>query len=283
MNKAKERLLRHFITPLFLATTAVLLSACSAIPAAETGGPLPNQPTYPVLLHENSERRAATLSAASRALTTGASGQGIELQPVTATVAGLTSNQPLPLYLPKLGTAEVMNEDETRESLRRFLIDWQSIIGSDPAHLSLVGRVSETSGAEVANYEQRPFRHPLRGGFGNLEIRFGKDRRVLNVISTCIPDAESLQPMLAAITPTLRPEDATQYVLQNGVTFTDVNGRIKSFKPTPEQVDAREPVFFVTRSQDSLEFHLAWAIELKEAAVKVVYLDALRAEILGVE
>jgi len=176
-----------------------------------------------------------------------------------------------------------MNEDETRESLRRFLIDWQNIIGADPTHLSLVRRESTPNGTQVATYEQRPFRHPLRGGFGNLEIHFGNDRRILNITSTCIPDAESMQAMLAAITPSLTPEDAAQYLLQNGVTFTDSTGRTLTLNPTEEQVEVREPVFFVKGSQEALEFRLAWAVELTDAAVKILYLDTVRAEVLSVE
>lgn len=267
----------------FCLTAAALGLACSAIPPTDTGGPQPTQPTYPILLHEDPERREATLNAAARAIAGSTSATNITLQPVTATIASLPPNQPLPFYLPKLGTGAVMNEGETRESLRRFLIDWQNIMGADPAHLSLISRDSAPNGAQVATYEQRPFRHPLRGGFGNLKIQFGNDRRILNITSTCIPEAESLQAMLAAITPSLTPEDAAQYILQNGVTFTDPTGRTLTLNPTEEQVEVREPVFFVKGSQEALEFRLAWAVELTDAAVKIVYLDAVRAEVLGVE
>ena len=105
-----------------------------------------------------------------------------------------------------------MNEDETREALRRFINDWRVLIGSNPSQLSLIERVDRPDGTKIALYEQRPFRYPLRGDFGKLQIHFTGNRRLLNLTSSCIPDAERLQSALAGVTPSLTAETAIKHV-----------------------------------------------------------------------
>ena len=48
-----------------------------------------------------------------------------------------------------------MNEEETRESLRRFIRDWQELIGSDPAKLSLIERTDQPDGSKLAFVSHR--------------------------------------------------------------------------------------------------------------------------------
>src|SRR5882762_6718182 len=59
------------------------------------------------------------------------------------TILGLPAQTSSSLFLPKVGAGAIMNEEETRESLRRFIRDWQELIGSDPAKLSLIERTEK--------------------------------------------------------------------------------------------------------------------------------------------
>lgn len=260
---------------------SLVVSACSAIQPVDAGGPRTNQPVYPVVLSDNPARSEATLNATKQLI--GQQAQ-IRLQPVTATILSLGSNTNAGIYLPKVGAYAEMTEEETRESLRRFISEWRSIIGADPEDLSLVAITDQQDGTRLAEYQQRPFRFPLRGGYGSLRIRFGLDRRLVDVISTTIPDADHLQPSLAQITAVVTSEDAVKLVSETGVNYTSANGQTQIVKPAAADMDARELVFYVmppTPSAPTLEFHLAWEVLVKNSAVKNVYVDAVKGQILA--
>ncbi|HEV2884301.1 MAG TPA: hypothetical protein VGW36_05550, partial [Pyrinomonadaceae bacterium] len=253
-------------------------------PTAE--GPRGNEPPYPILYNEDNQRREGMLAALTRlAPQSDTSGPLVpRLRPVTATIESLLPNANSPLYLPKLGTEPVMNEEETRESLRRFIRDWRELIGSDPAKLSLVERSDNPDGSKVAKYEQRPFRFPIRGNFGKLEIRFTSDRRVVYLSSTCIPEAERMQPALAALTPKLQPEDAVKKVRDNPITYVDAQGNSLNLSvPASSEVSATTPVVYIrpSPSADSLEFHLAWEVQISNAPVKFVYVDSISGDVIA--
>jgi len=204
-----------------------------------------------------------------------------QLQPITLTIESLGPAPAQPLYLPKLGTAAVMTEEETRESLRRFIKEWQQLIGSDPTKLSLVDRVDQSDGTKLANYEQRPFRYPIRGNFGRVQIRFGPDRRILSMTSTCIPNAERVQSALAGMTIKLTAQDAISQVMNKSVPAL---GTKPAFSVPASQVTARELVTYVqpsSRNPEALEFHIAWELEIKNAPAKFVFVDAVTGDIIA--
>jgi hypothetical protein len=171
--EAKRMCTRGLITTVAL-VVGVALSGCAAFQPTNVNGPTANLPPYPIVPAEAGNR----LEEASAAWYQLSQNYGVpgkteaNLNPYTATLESLPANLPAPIYLPKVGSPANPTEDDTRESLRRFLVEWQRLIGADPNQLSLVERVDEPSGVKVARYEQRPFRYPLRGGFGNLTIRF---------------------------------------------------------------------------------------------------------------
>lgn len=262
------------------------LTGCAIVPPADVAGPRANIPRYPVLLAEDPERREASLNALTQVIARpGAQEPELKLQPVTATIQSLPANRAVPLLLPKIGANAEMSEEETREALRRFISAWRSIIGADPSELSLVDRVNRPDGTRIARYEQRPFRYPLRGGFGQLEIQFATDRRVLEVTSTCIPQADRLQPSLTSITPVLKPEDAVKFIMDNGVNYNSPGGLQQHFRPsTPDAVNAQELVFYLKPAPPfTIEFYLAWAVALADAPVKTVYVDAVKPQVVAVE
>ena len=178
-----------------------------------------------------------------------------------------------------------MDEDETREALRRFITDWRVLIGADPSQLSLIERVDRPDRTKIAQYEQRVFRYPLRGDFGKLQIHFTADRRLLNLTSSCIPDADRLQAMLAGITPRLTAEDAIKHVRERGIRYFDSSGNQQTFNIAESvQIDSQELVTYVLPSKaraDSLEIHIAWEVTAKNASFKTVYVDALNDEIIA--
>ncbi len=252
----------------------------------DAGGPEAGPP-YPVMLSELAQRRESSILALKQFVRGDSSTTVTEtyLQPVTATIRNLPAKLSTPLYLPKVGSQAQMNEEETREALRRFINDSRNLIGANPAQLSLVERVDQPDGTKMARYEQRPFRYPLRGDYGKLEISFTGDRRLLNLSSTCIPDAERLQPSLAAITPRLTAEDAIKRVRNSTISFGNSPGTQQTYQlSASNELKATELVIYVfpsSTSPNSLEFHIAWEVVVSSAPFKSVYVDAYRESIIA--
>jgi hypothetical protein len=270
-----------------LLSLALAAGSCASLQPPDATGPRGSEPPYPLLFASDDQRREAAQAAVTRLLQPANSQPAPQLHRVTATIERLPANPTQPLYLPKLGNAAVMTEEETRESLRRFIREWQELIGADPAKLSLVAREDQPDGAKSATYEQRPFRYPIRGNFGKLLIRFAPDRRVLNISSTCIPDADRLQAALAAISPRLQAEDVITAVRTTPINHVDASGTQLNLKlPAASEITPRELVTYIVPSKtnvDTLEFHLAWEVDLTNAPVKKVYVDAINGQIIAAE
>jgi hypothetical protein len=267
--------------------TTLLISGCAALQPPSAGGPVATGPPYPIILTEEPQRTEAAALAFNRIAKTGPGNLGERyLQPVTATIKSLPPDAGSPLYLPKVGSNAQMNEDETREALRRFINEWRTLIGSNLSQLSLIERVDRPDGTKIAVYEQRAFRYPLRGDFGKLQIHFTADRRLLNLTSSCIPDADRLQSSLAAITPRLTAEDAIKHVREKGARYTDASGNQQTFIPAANvALDSRELVIYVqpaSPQSDLLEIHIAWEVTVSNAPFKTVYVDAVENEVIGV-
>jgi hypothetical protein len=274
---------------ILLVASMLAINSCAALEPPNATGPRGANSPYPVLLNEDSNRREAIAVAVNRlAQLTGNTGAAqADLQPVTATLLSLPPNATGKLFLPKVGAAAIMSEEETRESLRRFIKEWQQLIGSDPTKLSLVERVDQPDGLKLANYEQRPFRYPIRGNYGRLHIGFTADRRIVSLTSSCIPDAERIQSLLPTFSGVrLKSEDAAQQLRTNGLVYTDPKGNQISAKlPATSEIRARGLVIYVLPSKKqaaALEFHLAWEMELVNAPVKIAYLDAISGEMIAV-
>lgn len=271
-----------------LLISALALNSCAALQPLNPTGPRGTDPVYPILLTEDGNRRESVAAALDRLAHPGvADSAAAELQPVTATILSLPSGKNTGLFLPKIGIDPTMNEEESRESLRRFIKEWQELIGADPAKLSLLERVDRPDGTKLANYEQRPFRYPLRGNYGKLQIHFAPDRRVLNLTSTCIPDADRMQATLSALIVRLKAEDAAKQLHESSVTYADSKGNRLSFSlPATGETKPRGLVTYILASKshpNALEFHLAWEVELTNAPIKTAYVDALSGEVLAAE
>ncbi len=262
-------------------------ASCATTPAPDAAGPRPNEPPYPVLMVETPNRRAGAFQAWAKF----ASEQGIpdapapELQPVTATLRALPAGAAL--HLPKVGDAVPMSEENTRESLRRFITSVAPLLGAQPVHLSLTQRVDAADGTQRAVYEQRPFRYPLRGGYGIVEITFAPDRRVLQITSTAIPEIEQLQRAGAGTRPKWSADELPAQLAGKSFTYADAAGGQQTLTINqPEDVLVRELVVYPRpRAADPtvLEFHLAWEITLKsDPSGAAVYLDAVTNELLAV-
>ena len=268
---------------------AVLLSAsgCAALQPTDANGPASNRPQYPVALPDIGTR----LEEASAAWYQLSQRYGLpgkteaNLQPYTATLESLPANLPAPIYLPKVGSQTNPTEEETRESLRRFIAEWQRLVGSDPNQLSLVERIDEPSGVKIARYEQRPFRYPLRGGFGHLEIRFRSNGQLVGFSSNCIPSADRLQATLSGLAPKVTAEQALNHLKTQPVTFTNAAGQQQSVSlPANAVVEAKQLVIYAQPSKDppsGLEIRLAWEIDVTNGLISKVYLDAISDEIIA--
>jgi hypothetical protein len=274
---------------MILFCAALVFNACAALQPPSATGPRGNESVYPILLTEDSHRKEATVAALNRLAPLPEKSGGIEpqLQPVTGTILSFPATASNALYLPKLGTTAVMNEEETRESLRRFIREWQELIGSDPVKLSLIDRIDQPDGTKLASYEQRPFRYPIRGNYGKLQISFTNDRRILNLTSTCIPDADRMQNALSALSVQLKAEDAVRQLREKGLMYSDSKGNRLNFAvPASVEITARgltTSILPANNRPDALEFHLAWEMELTNAPVKFAYVDAVKGDILAAE
>lgn len=275
-------------TILFLAF-ALAAGGCASLQPPNATGPRASERIYPVLFTDDSQRREASILALNQIMhSTGNPGTFTpELQPITATIRSLPPNPIRPLQLPKVGSQAAMNEDETREALRRFIRDSRELIGTDPAKLSLVERVDQPDGSKLAIYQQRPFRYPIRGNYGKLEIRFTADRRIIDISSTCIPQADRIQAALAALQIRPKFEDAINKIRENGIMYTDKSGNASTLKiPAATEINSRGLVIYVaasTSQPDTLEFHLAWEIEPGVAGLKTAYIDSVTGETIAVE
>jgi hypothetical protein len=269
--------------------SALVFSSCAALQPPNVTGPRSANSLYPILLIEDAHRKEATLAALNRLgrLSGKSNGTPPQLQPVTGTILGLPAQASGSLLLPKVGAGATMNEEETRESLRRFIRDWQELIGSDPAKLSLIERTDQPDGSKLATYQQRPFRYPIRGDYGKLEIHFTSDRRVLNIASSCIPDADRIQTAISALNVRPRSEETLPKLRTKGLTYADPQGNERTFAiPAASEMTARQMTIYILPAKDqpdALEFHLAWEIEITNAPVKLAYVDALNGEVLATE
>ena len=249
---------------------------CAAFQPTDANGPRSNAPSYPIALTDLGSRIEET-SLAWYQLSQRYGIQGkteANLHPYTATLQSLPANLSTSISLPKVGPQTNPTEEDIRESLRRFIVEWQQLIGAQPNELSLVERIDEPSGVKVARYEQRPFRYPLRGQFGSLVIRFRNDWQLVGLSSSCIPHADRLQGPLASLTPKLTGEQAADRIkTQQTLTL-----------PATATVEARELVVYAEPAKDppsGLQIRLAWEIDVTNAPIKKVYLDAISEEIIA--
>ena len=281
---------------LLLAALALCL-ACGATRPPDAAGPRPaNAPAYPVLLTENAERRGAA-NAAWQRLTREqgvAAAPAPELQPVTAALRSIPPLAGAGLYLPKVGETggnaakgtQEPGEGATTEALRRFVEANSDLIGAKPQELSLVQLVTAADNTRRAVYEQRPFLHPLAGGYGRLEIRFAPDRRILQITSTCVPNVEAVQRTLVNLRPGYQPDEAAAILADSAVTYADAQGQTQSYTiAAGDPVTTRQLVIYpIARGgQDSpaLEFHLAWEVIAGRAPRLAVYIDAVTQEVIA--
>ena len=269
---------------------ASLLAACAAGPGAGPGRPRGSESPYPVLLAASDERRERALADWAGVLGEPArTAPAPELNPVTATPAALPPAA-TPPRLPRVIIEDEgeQSEEETRESLRRFLDSAPALVGSELRDLSLVEIVDAPGGAKLARYEQRPFHYPLRNGYGRVEITFTPDLRVTGLASTAVPDGERLRPLLRGVTrERLTPAQAAAKLAGAALSYTDAAGAAQT-RPAPQAADIipREMVVFPVRRDGpppALELHLAWELEVAGAgAPLLVYVDAVTGEQLAV-
>ena len=273
---------------LTLALVAVVTTgACAAFQPTDANGPVANRPQYPITLSDVGARlEQASVAWYQLSQRYGLPGKTeANLQPYTATLESLPANLPGQIYLPKVGPQTNPTEQDTRESLRRFIVEWQTLIGAEPSQLSLVERADELSGVKLARYEQRPFRYPLRGGFGTLVIRFRSDGQLVGFSSNCIPNADRLQPALNTLTPQVTAEQAVNHVKTQSVTFLNAASQQQVVSlPANATVEARQLVVYARPAKDppsGLEIRLAWEIDVTNGPISKVYLDAISDEIIA--
>lgn len=282
---------RSFIGKALLIALAVVAivnaGACAAFQPTDADGPAANRPPYPIALGDVGPRlEEASVAWYQLSQRYGLPGRTeANLDPYTATLESLPANLPAPLYLPRVGPQTNPTEEDMRESLRRFIVEWQTLIGAAPEQLSLVERTDEPSGVKVARYEQRPFRYPLRGNFGSLVIRFRNDWQLVGFSSNCVPNADRIQGTLNSLTPKVTAEQAVNHIKSQPVVVITTSGQQQSIAlPANAKVEARQLVVYAQPSKDTptgLTIRLAWEIDITNGPISKVYLDAISDEIIA--
>jgi len=281
-----SKLISRDLLALILIAVALFTNGCAALQPTDTSGPHSNLSSYPIVANEPAGVERSMLAWQKLSQTYGLpANSSVDLQPLTGTLNTIPLNSNTSVFLPKVGSNPTQSEEETRESLRRFLGEWHSLLGANLGQLSLVERTDDASGVKTARYEQRTFRYPLRGNFGKLVIRFQADRRVVGLSSTCLPNTDRLQTALAGLTPKINSDDALTLVKQRQISALDPAGQQHTFTLAPNAaVDVHQLVAYVLLSADKqvLETHLAWEIDVTNGPIKTIYLDAMSEQIIAV-
>jgi len=281
-----SKLISRDLLALILIAVALFTDGCAALQPTDTNGPRANLSSYPIVANEPAGVERSMLAWQKLSQTYGLpANTSVDLQPLTGTLTTIPLNSNTSVFLPKVGSNPNQSEEETRESLRRFLAEWHNLLGANLGQLTLVERTEDASGVKTARYEQRTFRYPLRGNFGKLVIRFQADRRVVGLSSTCLPNTDRLQTALASLTPKITSDDAVTLVKQRQISALDPAGQQHTFTLAPNTaVDVHQLVAYVLLSSDKqvLETHLAWEIDVTNGPIKTIYLDAISEQIIAV-
>ena len=287
---------QRIVCGVVLLAAALAHGACaSAARPAGAERPRGNEPPRFAVLAASEERRAAAL-ANWKAVVGGQAAEASptpDLRPVTATLdalpAGLRDFPRLPLVV--AGDGQGRTEEETRESLRRFLSTAAPLLGIDLKHVSLV-EVSDApaaGGSRRALYRQNPFPYPLRNGYGAVEVTFTPDLRVVGLSSTAVPDSERLGRTLATVPKPVTAAQAAAALANRAVTYADRSGAQQTRTLSqPEPAAARQLVVFPVRrdaaNAPALELHVAWEVVGGGAdSPLLVYVDANTGDVLGAE
>ncbi|MFL6282464.1 MAG: hypothetical protein ACJ74Q_04790 [Pyrinomonadaceae bacterium] len=274
----------------------ICLATATAACAAATRPASPDRPRASdapkfVAVGATEERRTAAL-AAWKAIVgeqSATASPAPELRPVTETISALPAGLDAPPRMPLvvISDEKTQTEEETRESLRRFIQTAAPLLGVDPKELSLVAVTDATdaTGARAARYRQNAFPYPLRNGYGEVSITFTQDLRVIALSSTAIPDAEQLRRALVPVAQNLPPFDANA-LLNRAITYTDRAGTQQTRTLTQTDApNARQLVVYPVQSgsdPSTLELHVAWeAAAGGEAGTFYVYVDAVTGQVLG--
>ncbi|PYT02645.1 MAG: hypothetical protein DMF65_05990 [Acidobacteria bacterium] len=288
-----KRIMRAASRVVFVAAAALVLGACAAMTRpAGTGLPRASEPPKFAVLAASDERLGAALASWKTIVgeQNAASTATPELEPVTATVKSLPANLPTQPRMPlvRINDKSTKSDEETRESLRRFMASAAPLVGAGLQELSLVGVVDAAGGAKTARYRQNSFPYPLRNGFGEVEVTFTPDLRVVGLSSTAIPDAERLRRALAAVTQTLSADKAAAALDNRTITFTDPSGAQRTHAVTQaETKTAQRLVVFPVRrggaDPATLELHVAWEVSVgvPTSMPLVVYVDAATGDVLA--
>jgi hypothetical protein len=266
-------------------TSAFMLGACaSAARPAGAERPRGSEPPKFAVLAASDERQTAALANWKSIVgeQSAAASPTPDLRPVTATLAslpaGLRDFPRLPLVVAEAG--QKPTEEETRESLRRFLSTAAPLLGIDLKHVSLVEVTDAAGGSRRALYRQNPFAYPLRNGYGEVGVTFTPDLRVVGLDSTAVPDAERLGRTLAAVPKTVTAAQAVAALNNRSVTYADRSGAQQTRTLTqPDPTAARQLVVFPLQRDAALELHVAW--EVAADPTLLVYVDAATGEVLG--
>lgn len=267
--------MKIFRRTLFFLFLVFALNGCrSASRSPEINAPKPEtESSYPILLSQDETRRERALDVWNKLTREQNITNAPMLHPVTSTLIGIPANQNL--LLPKVGEGVPMREDESRESLRRFLKEGGALLCGYSQQLSLIERTDEEDGTKLAVYQQQIFRYPLRGEFGKIEIIFTASRRIVQIKSMCLPNSDILQRAVAGLKPDTQIS-LVEKIKGQTIPVKNKDGSTQNLTISDEkEITVQELVIYSQLSNTnpmSVELYLAWAVKLSDKAI--AYYDA---------
>ncbi len=171
---------------------------------------------------------------------------------------------------------EVLGEGQIKELLRRFIERYHAILSGDLRSSSLtlkdISLVAFSLDGNFfrATYQQMNYPFPLANGFGELKIAVSKTGNLLQLSSTILPPDEF--PARAKI----EAAEIKAKLANREFAYSNLAGQPMTYKVTQEsEIEVHDLVVFPKRSENKLELHLAYPVEVGRGTTWTIYIDAI--------
>ena len=255
------------LTLLLLSASFALTSGCA--PATQVPGA---KAKYPITIEESADRRSVAEREWRRMLEAyQVAPTPPDLHRVTYTPRSLLGiSGGLPILQPAQASAgDVIT---LRAGLRTFLDRWQTLIGTDPAALSLATD-NQTGASHRLTYRQSNFPYQIASPYGELIAVLTREGRLTELDDRLIPTVE------IPVTPQVTREEAARRVVGRSFNFSDISGQQQRMTiSNPDEVQVKGLLILPIERADSIALHLAWEIEAGKGMSWTVYVDAINGE-----
>jgi hypothetical protein len=262
---------------------AALIWACAAPRPMEINTPQGKAENYPPAIEADAARRQEAEETWRLLLSEfGLPDARLEFEPVLFTPRALPLELAGRINLNSKGGA--WGEAEAKESLRRFIYRWRTLLGGDhrneAAYLKDLSLVSFTDEGTLyrAVYQQMSFPFPLVNGYGELRCVLSKQGALLQLGSRLVPAVEL--PSRA----TIEPQAIIDKFIGREFSYTSIAGQVMRYRVARrEEITVKDPVVYPKLEKDRLTFHLAYPVEAGRGLSWTVYVDGMTGQEIEVK